>query len=400
MEAVIKTLLKNGFEAYLVGGCVRDALRRIKPKDWDITTNATPDRISALFNRITKYGARHGTVGVIFDEKNIVEVTTYRLDGEYTDGRRPDNVLFTEDIIQDLARRDFTINAMAYSRVWGLVDPFGGRKDIKNKIIKCVGSPSARLSEDALRMVRAVRFAAVFKYDIHSSVFRAIRETRFKINLVSRERIRDEFFKIITGEKGIALFSQTGLLSEVLKIIEKELELKLNENELIKNNKYAANYNGDDAERLALLVYSSKAGDLAKGLRASNSVIKMARSLGGLLETNARFKEQTELRSALNKYGLQVTSKYLDIVNFLRDFENSKNFDWVLEAHKNLEQIKENGDCFNLNALEINGDDLIKAGFRGKEIGAVLNKLLKHVIRFPEDNKKIKLLEIIKNINL
>src|SRR3712207_6462366 len=193
---IINKIEECGFEAFVVGGCVRDSILGVVPHDWDITTNATPDDIMNIFDKTIPTGVKHGTVTVMYEDKEY-EVTTYRIDGEYLDFRRPESVTFTDSLTEDLARRDFTINAMAYSPRVGFVDKFGGLKDIGRKIIRCVGDPELRFNEDALRMVRAIRFSAQlgFRIDVHTQ--KSIERNQSKIASVSAERINIEFEKII-----------------------------------------------------------------------------------------------------------------------------------------------------------------------------------------------------------
>ena len=191
---VIDRLLKNGYEAYLVGGCVRDKFMGRVPQDYDIATNALPEDVIKIFKKTAPTGIKHGTVTVIVNKKSF-EVTTYRIDGFYSDARRPDDVTFTSDLTRDLERRDFTMNAIAYSAGAGYVDPFGGREDIQNKTIRCVGDPNARFAEDALRMVRAVRFSAQLGFRIDAGSRAAILKNSALIKNVSAERFRDEIYK-------------------------------------------------------------------------------------------------------------------------------------------------------------------------------------------------------------
>lgn len=226
VEKTINLLEDAGFEAYLVGGCVRDLILNNTPKDWDITTNATPEQIVALFPK-TVYENTFGTVAVVweYEEKeakkpDIVEVTPFRTEGKYTDNRHPDSVVFTQDIAEDIKRRDFTINAMAYrSKTGVLVDLFDGIKDIKDKIIRAVGNPNERFQEDALRMLRAIRFSTVLHFTIAQETLEAVFHNHDLLEHVSKERIRDEFIKIIESANpslGIILLEKTKLLSHII----------------------------------------------------------------------------------------------------------------------------------------------------------------------------------------
>ena len=199
VERIIRTLNDHGYEAYAVGGCVRDTLLDRKPGDWDITTSARPQEVKELFRRTIDTGIQHGTVTVMMDRTGY-EVTTYRIDGEYEDGRHPKQVEFTSSLIEDLKRRDFTINAMAYSHETGIVDEFGGVEDLNAKTIRCVGDPMERFTEDALRILRAIRFSAQLDFTIEEQTWNAIRVIAPNIAKVSKERIQVELTKLLLSD--------------------------------------------------------------------------------------------------------------------------------------------------------------------------------------------------------
>ena len=199
VDSIIKTIESGGFEAFIVGGCVRDMLIGITPSDYDITTNALPTQIKSIFKKTVDTGIKHGTVTVMID-KNPLEITTMRRDGKYTDNRHPDSVEFTSAITEDLSRRDFTVNAIAYSEKSGICDPFGGYDDIKNQVIRCVGNADARFGEDALRIFRAVRFSSVLGFGIEEKTAQSVLKNREKLKNVSAERIRSELLKTLCGK--------------------------------------------------------------------------------------------------------------------------------------------------------------------------------------------------------
>ena len=198
-QHIIEVLQNNGYEAYVVGGCVRDTLLGRLPKDWDITTSALPQQVKSLFPRTIDTGIQHGTVTIMIDKEGY-EVTTYRIDGDYEDGRHPKEVTFTPSLLEDLKRRDFTINAMAYNDTYGLVDLFGGRQDLEDKRICCVGNPVERFNEDALRMMRAVRFAAQLGFTIEENTFFAIKQLVQNLRKISAERIQVELSKTLISD--------------------------------------------------------------------------------------------------------------------------------------------------------------------------------------------------------
>ena len=199
VDRILKTLEKAGFEAYAVGGCVRDRVLSDTPDDWDITTSAKPKQVKSLFHRTIDTGLQHGTVTVLLDKEGF-EVTTYRVDGVYEDGRHPKDVTFTASLEEDLKRRDFTINAMAYNPKQGLVDPFGGLGDLEKKVIRCVGDPKERFSEDALRILRAVRFSAKLGFSIDPATENALSLLAPNLEKVSAERIQVELVKLLISD--------------------------------------------------------------------------------------------------------------------------------------------------------------------------------------------------------
>ncbi|GFP78291.1 CCA tRNA nucleotidyltransferase [Clostridium fungisolvens] len=218
VQFIIDKFYENGFEAFIVGGCVRDNIRGITPNDYDITTSAFPEKIQSLFDKTIPTGIQHGTITVIV-QGNSFEVTTYRIDGEYIDNRRPESVEFVSNIKEDLSRRDFTINAMAYNNISGLIDYFGGLDDINNKLIKAVGDPDKRFNEDALRMMRAIRFASQLGFDIEKETLSSIMKNSHLIKNISFERIRDEFIKIIMSDNptlGLKLLADTKILKHII----------------------------------------------------------------------------------------------------------------------------------------------------------------------------------------
>ncbi|MBP9988859.1 MAG: hypothetical protein KBT46_05100, partial [Ruminococcus sp.] len=201
INTAFKLLEESGFEAYAVGGCIRDSIMNKSPNDWDMTTSAKPEQIISVFSdyRTIPTGINHGTVTVLFD-KNPVEITTMRIDGKYTDNRRPEKVFYTDKIEEDLSRRDFTVNAIAYNPRLGIIDPFKGCRDIKNKIITCVGNPDRRFNEDALRIIRALRFASTLSFEIEKNTADSIVKNKHLLNNIANERIRVELIKLLCGD--------------------------------------------------------------------------------------------------------------------------------------------------------------------------------------------------------
>ena len=435
---IIERIEKNGFEAFAVGGCIRDSLLGRVPNDWDITTSAKPEDIMNIFENTVETGIEHGTVTVVID-KEPYEVTTYRIDGDYTDGRHPDSVEFTENIEEDLSRRDFTINAMAYNNSTGLVDVFGGREDLENRVIRCVGNPKKRFEEDALRMMRGIRFSAQLGFSIEKDTFKAIEEMADSISAVSIERINVEFTKTLMSDaKKIMIYHETGILKNVLPelyTIEKEnLRKDFSIEKSIKMGIDCADLCKKDlACRLAgFFVYINE----AIGIENTKKILKKMRYDNKTISKTCELLKYSMRNISNNKEDLKYLLMKLDSVELLEDLidlkaaevdtyletqkkifedESTKNDELdkvgleVLEAftveslivlnnvENTLKEIVDNKECFRVKDLDINGKDLIAAGVKpGKEIGEMLNKILKEVIKNPDINKKEKLLEIIK----
>ena len=435
---IIERIEKNGFEAFAVGGCIRDSLLGRVPNDWDITTSAKPADIMNIFENTVETGIEHGTVTVVID-KEPYEVTTYRIDGDYTDGRHPDSVEFTENIEEDLSRRDFTINAMAYNNSTGLVDVFGGREDLENRVIRCVGNPKKRFEEDALRMMRGIRFSAQLGFSIDKDTFKAIEEMADSISAVSIERINVEFTKTLMSDaKKIMIYHETGILKNVLPelyTIEKEnLRKDFSIEKSIKMGIDCADLCKKDLScRLAgFFVYINE----AIGIENTKKILKKMRYDNKTISKTCELLKYSMRNISNNKEDLKYLLMKLDSVELLEDLidlkaaevdtyletqkkifedESTKNDESdkvgleVLEAftveslivlnnvENTLKEIVDNKECFRVKDLDINGKDLIAAGVKpGKEIGEMLNKILKEVIKNPDINKKEKLLEIIK----
>lgn len=229
VEQIIRTIQGAGFDAYAVGGCIRDSILGRTPSDWDITTSARPEEVKKLFPRTVDTGIRHGTVTVMIQKEGF-EVTTYRIDGEYEDSRHPKEVTFTANLTEDLKRRDFTVNAMAYNDKEGLIDVFGGMKDIEEKIIRCVGEAAERFSEDALRVMRAVRFSAQLGYTIDEKTKDAIKELAPTLKNISAERIQTELIKIAVSPNPdyLRIAYETGVTKAIFPEFDRMMETEQN----------------------------------------------------------------------------------------------------------------------------------------------------------------------------
>jgi tRNA nucleotidyltransferase (CCA-adding enzyme) len=428
---ILDTLTQNGFEAFIVGGCVRDSLLKRQLKDWDITTSALPEEIVKFFDHTIPTGIKHGTVTVVISETNY-EVTTYRIDGEYSDNRHPDEVIFTRSLKEDLSRRDFTINALAYNEAEGLVDMFNGIEDLRNKTIKCVGDADKRFNEDALRMLRAVRFACQLQFKIDEATYEAMRNNYLLLKNVSAERIREELNKVLLSavpSQGIRMLEETKLLNYIIPELNETVGFDQRNPHHDKNvfdHIMAVLDNSIEnlPVRLGALLH-----DIGKprtfsidkkgvGHFYGHNVVSAEMSeliLKRLKFDNATIKKVliiiTEHMSAYNHMKNRTLKKFIGRVGVenLEDlFElqiadskgHKKDADYspILKRREDVKKILQNGEPFTISQLKISGDDLIKIGFKpGKDIGIVLKDLLEKVMERPEMNTREKLMELAKN---
>lgn len=399
VKYIIDKIHENNFEAYIVGGCVRDAILGIKPNDYDITTNATPKTIKNIFRgfKCIETGIEHGTISVVIDEE-IYEITTYRIEGEYKDHRRPENVDFTNKLEEDLKRRDFTINAMAYNENEGLVDLFGGKRDIENKIIKTVGNPYDRFNEDGLRMIRAIRFSSKLDFQIEKDTLLAIYDNATIIKNISLERITDEFNKVMLSNKpeNIIYLFKTKLLNnlhisseedenKIEKLYKKISILKKIDKVLVKRlvvlDYIIENLNIDCKMFCKQLVYSKKTNK-------DHDII-----LDLIKETDINNLDKIKIKKILNQIDRKLFEDYLDINRVI--YEDEENYEKIIDI---LKEIEENKECYTIKNLKVNGKDIMAQGYENKAVGQVLNYLLNQVIINPNLNKKNLLIKKIKEI--
>ena len=393
VKQIISRLEKADFEAYAVGGCVRDSILKRSPEDWDITTSAKPEEVKKLFSTTIDTGLQHGTVTVVI-EKEGFEVTTFRLDGDYTDGRHPDRVAFTSSLTEDLRRRDFTINAMAYSEKTGLIDEFDGERDLEDGVIRAVGEAKERFSEDALRMLRAIRFAGQLNFKIEEKTFDAIKELSSNISKVSVERIAKELEKLLLSgnPEYIALVYETGIFS----VIAPEVAMLFENGEISASIKALSRASFPEKKelyqiRLAIFLEglgADKAAKLLKRLKLDNDTINTVKKL---LELSLREVEnnETDMRRTVKDAGHKM-------MPLLLEMRRAKG----LKDNKELYQtVIDNGYCTSISELNINGKDLMDAGIpKGALIGSTLERLLELVIEKPELNtRESLLLEVRRN---
>ncbi|HIT65526.1 MAG TPA: CCA tRNA nucleotidyltransferase [Candidatus Ventrimonas merdavium] len=383
VEHIIGILNQAGFEACAVGGCVRDTLLGREPEDWDITTSARPEQVKALFRRTIDTGIQHGTVTVMV-EKTGYEVTTYRIDGAYEDGRHPKQVEFTPDLLEDLKRRDFTINAMAYSRETGLVDAFGGIQDLERRVIRCVGDPMERFTEDALRILRAIRFSAQLDFSVEKETWNAISRIAPNLAKVSRERVQMELTKLLCSDhpERICQVYETGVSQYVSPAFAGLPWQKVCIPSSLSREKYV---------RWAAFLRCGKApGDgaaaqtavqILKDLKLDNATISRVRTLvawsGAAMPADA-----AAVRRAMSQMEPEVWDALMELNGY------------GAEIRRLTDQIREAGDCLDLKHLAVKGQDLMAAGVKpGKEMGGLLDQMLEVVLDHPEENQKELLLK-------
>lgn len=427
---IINTLEHNGYEAYAVGGCVRDSLMRAEPQDWDICTSALPEQTMRCFDgaHIVKTGLRHGTVTLMLDHKPY-EVTTYRVDGKYSDKRRPDSVKFVNVLKRDLARRDFTIGAMAYNPKAGLVDYYGGRQDLAVGVIKCVGNADKRFKEDALRIMRALRFAAVFGFAIESVTAKAMFDNRKLLHCIAAERIAAELNKLVIGDNvrglvsaNLAVFTEIipelgraeavvqhsayhcyDVLTHILVSVDaapKDLVIRLTMllHDIAKPWCYtesgdgAGHFYGHPQEGAKM------AGEILSRLKYDNDTIKAVTTLVAYHDTIVE-PERKQIKRWLNKIGEVRLRQLLEVKRADAMAQSEKyrasNLGLIDGVLPILDDIVERRQCYSLKDLAVNGADLIGAGAsEGVGVGAALDRLLDMVIDERAENDKAALMHI------
>ena len=392
---LIGLLSARGFDTYVVGGCVRDSLLGLCPQDWDLCTAATPQQVEACCagHRIVETGLRHGTVTVILPDGSY-EITTFRTEGAYSDNRRPDSVCFVEDVRTDLARRDFTVNAMAYSPSEGLVDPFGGQEDLSKKRIACVGRAADRFQEDALRMMRALRFAATYGFQIAAETSDAIRQNAHLLRHIAPERICTELCKLLCGKGAGEILRQYG---DVIAVIIPELEP---DGASCPSADAVERYTGTDrAVKLALLLHPLAGQDgrverVLRGLRLDAHTQKSAAQLvqhqNDAIEPDAK-----SIRRWLSRLGTEQFSRLVEVQRAMALARGDGERLSRLDAARAMEQeIVESGQCFSLETLAVTGQDLLALGIpAGRELGKSLERLLMAVIDGELPNDRATLLK-------
>ena len=369
IKFVLDTLTQNGYEAYIVGGCVRDSLLGITPSDYDVTTSAKPEEIIKLFEKTVPTGIKHGTVTVI-TEKEPVEVTTFRTEGEYKDSRHPRNLEFVTDLREDLSRRDFTVNALAYNETVGLVDLFGGLSDLENKILRAVGDSDKRFKEDSLRILRLFRFASQLGFYPEENTLNSALKLQKGLENISKERIFSEIVKTVNGKnpKAILPLINSGGL-KFLGITE------------------TPDFTTIDDPDLRLFVFlntsSENTIEVLKTLKVPNRQIDFANKLLKLQSIKINTKEDIKNALFLTDY---------NAVNLFLQLQEDE------DKLKLLAEIIKNKEPYLISHLAIRGEDLKELGFKGKEIGEILERLRLTVVCSPEKNRK-EILEVFTKLN-
>lgn len=405
ISKIINRLEEKGYEAYIVGGCVRDTIRGIKPHDWDICTSAMPDEIISAMgdeDRVIPTGIKHGTVTIEPNRcGNSAEVTTYRTDGEYKDNRRPDKVEFVKTLTEDLKRRDFTVNAMAYNSKIGLVDLFGGQNDLKDKIIRCVGDSDKRFNEDALRIIRGLRFAAVCGFDIEEETGTAMLKNRSLLKNISAERIYEEFKKLLTGCKAKdIILNYRDVFKEVMPECFSEETFDTTNIDILNYLKISVqNIYFGFGSILLNSVDKSAAEQVMRRLKSDNDTRIKSSALAEYFINNYIVpKSVTEVKHFMKSKGRETAK---DIAIFgcaynkayhkkYKTHNDEKEWQYVLQT---MDEIIQKDECFELSSLSVKGNDLSEFNF-GRHTGEVLNTLLDMVINKAAENSKDVLLQL------
>ncbi len=429
--ALLRRLESCGFEAYAVGGCVRDFLINRTPNDYDIATNALPGQIKEIFAKFetVTIGEQHGTIGVV-TEKHLVEITTYRIDGNYLDSRRPSQVSFSRNLTEDLRRRDFTVNAMAMDKDGNIIDFFGGRQDIEKKIIRAVGDPVARLKEDALRIMRCIRFSSQLGFAIEGELSFAVESCKGLLKKISAERIREEFVKLLCG----------GNCTETLRAYRSVIEVFIPEIRAMYNFDQHTRYHRFDVWehtihavgigrnepllRTALFFHdiakpdcftldedgtghfkghaplsAQKAETIMKRLRFSSKDISFVKKL--VANHRRSYNTDSEIKHVMNRIGVE---NFLQLIDLKRADDSAKGYcdekrlNQLELAQKRAEEIRDSGECYRLKDMKINGSDVASLGVTGKRIGELLQLLLDKIIDGELENRKDMLINYLVSI--
>ena len=393
---ILLRLHRAGYAAYAVGGCIRDALLGLEPHDWDVCTAAAPGEVEAVFSdcRCLETGLRHGTVTVLWEGRGV-EITTFRTDGAYRDGRHPESVRFTASLEEDLARRDFTCNAMAWDGVGGIVDPFGGRDDLRRGLLRCVGEPERRFREDALRLLRALRFAARYGFTVEPATGAALHREAALLGRVSAERCFSELKGILCApHAGDVLREYGDVLRPILPELSPEGGTSAEEWEVTCRTLDAAP--SEEVLRLALLLRGRQAGEILRRLRCDRATLRAAEELAALCllpPPDTPAAQRRELSQLGEEQSLRLARLRLALAEGRGQGAGAARKALELQAAALRE-----GGCLTLRELAVDGSDLLALGVRpGAELGALLRGLLDAVLDGDAPNEREALLALARD---
>lgn len=390
IKDILQKLTKAGYEAFVVGGCVRDVMMNKQPKDWDVTTNARPDDIQHLFEHTIETGKAYGTITVVY-QGGFCEVTTFRHESDYVDYRHPKKVWFSNKLEEDLKRRDFTVNAMACDQHGTLIDLFGGRNDINHRVLRCVGEAKERFREDPLRILRAVRFAVACGFDVEQDTEQALIQQAGLLQHVSMERCRDELIKMLD----INALDAVEMLYhyQVLSILFAGL-IKFRENHCLESLRHANTVDECFVIILRNLVFDMQENAAENCYKQQLRHLKLSEkdviriSKAAVCEFKEAYRDVVEVRKGLANYGVDVFQLAARAWRLENETQNI--------CHT-IDTVIKNGECISIKQLAVNGRDLIKLGYEPNEqLGGTLKELLDIVLKEPKKNKKEQLLMIAK----
>ena len=428
LKFILKTLENAGYEAYIVGGCVRDFLMNRKIHDFDITTNALPEKVTEIFSsfKVIPTGIKHGTVTVIYHDRPF-EITTFRIDGSYSDSRRPDTVEFTSSLTDDLSRRDFTMNAIAMDRNGNIYDHFGGAEDIKKGIIRCVGDPEKRFTEDALRILRAVRFSSQLGFKIESETSETLFKLKQRLDFVSRERVREELDKIIFGENCIyTMMTYREIIAQIVPEIRESFDFQQH-SRYHKYDVYEHTVRAVDSAITPFLKRVMFFHDIGKpamfrldekgtghfkhhaeyGAEMTKNIMKRLKYDNKTINVTYELIYRHSDKIMTERQAMQTVSEIgADMFFMLMQVKRADNYaknEFVLQEHEvfsrieeNIKRMIENNVCMSISQLAVNGNDISELGIKGQKIGNTLKILLGLVMDGAVSNDREELISYTK----
>lgn len=432
VSRVMEKLEDAGFEAYIVGGCVRDALLMKTPFDYDVTTSAKPDEVKAVLEgyRIIETGIKHGTVTALSDG-NPIEITTFRCDGEYTDHRRPDSVTLTDKLSEDLCRRDFTVNAMAYSEKRGLIDLYGGKEDLECGVIRAVGDAERRFDEDALRIMRAIRFASTLDFKIEEKTALAIENKSHLLRFVSAERVATELTKLLCGNAAARILTDhSSVICHIIPELKEAIGLQqknphhiydvythivkvIEATPPVPHLRYAALFH--DIAKPKMMTIDEKGvghfyGHPKESALMARDIMKRLKMDNKTINTVCRLVEIHDVRpeatpKSIKKYLAKYPDVDTDDIMAIRRADLAaqnpiyhNQFEYLAESERIINELKSSDCCISVSQLQVNGSDIAELGAKGKEIGDILKRLLRDVVEEKIENEKSALIKRAKQL--